>query len=74
MKILYDKEVDIVDIDLEHPIKPGRYKEAWELEEGPILCPVDKNDKLLSIEILSASKILNKKVLMNAEQASHKKK
>jgi len=45
-----------------------------ELDEWPVLFHFDKKEKLLSIEILSASKILNKKVLTSAENATYKKK
>jgi len=62
MKISYDKEVDAAYIYLKHSIEKGEAKKTIELNNNIIL-DFDKNKKLIGIEVLSASKILGKKVL-----------
>ena len=68
MKFEYDKEVDAAYIYLEHPIKEGEAKKTIELNEN-IIIDFNENGKLLGIEILDASKIMNKKSLINAQAA-----
>ena len=58
MKFEYDKEVDAAYIYLEHPIKEGEAKKTIELNEN-IIIDFNENGKLLGIEILDASKIMN---------------
>lgn len=68
MKFEYDKEVDAAYIYLEHPIKEGEAKKTIELNEN-IIIDFNENGKLLGIEILDASKIMNKKSLISAQAA-----
>ena len=65
MKFEYDKSVDAAYIYLEHPIKQGEVKKTIELNEN-IVADFDKKGKLLGVEILNASKVMNKKVLVEA--------
>ena len=66
MKIEYDEEVDAAYIYLEYPIKDGEAKKTIELNENIIL-DFNENGKLLGVEVLDASKLLNKKVLQEAQ-------
>jgi len=68
MKFEYDKEVDAGYIYIEHPIKEGEAKKTIELNENIIL-DFDDKGKLLGVEILNASKVLNKKTLLEAQSA-----
>ena len=68
MKLEYDKEVDAAYIYIEHPIKEGAVKKTIELNEDIIL-DFDNKGKLLGVEILNASKIMNKKVLVEAKHS-----
>lgn len=68
MKFEYDKEVDAAYIYLEYPIKSGQIKNTIELNDNIIL-DFDNKGKLLGVEILDASKILNKKALLGAKAA-----
>lgn len=68
MKIEYDKEVDAAYIYIEYPIKDGEAKKTIELNEN-IVVDFDDKGKLLGVEILNASKVLNKKVLLEAQAA-----
>jgi len=65
MKLEYDKEVDAAYIYIEYPIKEGEVKKTIELNENIIL-DFDNTGKLLGVEVLDASKVLNKKVLLEA--------
>ncbi len=65
MKIEYDKDVDAAYIDLVGNVKDGEATKTIELNENIIL-DFDSNGKLLGIEILNASKVLNKSVLKQA--------
>ena len=65
MKIEYDKDVDAAYIYLKIPIKDGEVKKTIELNENIIL-DFDDKGKLLGVEILDASKVLNKEVLLEA--------
>ncbi|MFH0977925.1 MAG: DUF2283 domain-containing protein [Candidatus Woesearchaeota archaeon] len=66
MKFEYDKEVDAAYIYLEYPPRP--VKKTVELKEDIIL-DLDEKGKLLGLEILNASKIVNKKTLLEAQTA-----
>jgi uncharacterized protein YuzE len=68
MKFEYDKEVDAAYIYLKHPIKEGEAKKTIELNQN-IIIDFDSKGKLLGVEILDASKVLNKKELLNAQAA-----
>ena len=68
MKFEYDKEGDAAYIYLEYPIKENETKKTIELNENIIL-DFNGNGKLLGVEILDASKVLNKKVLLEAQAA-----
>jgi uncharacterized protein YuzE len=67
MKIEYDKEVDAAYLYLEHPIKDGEAKKTITVKED---ISIDFNDKgkLLGVEVLNASKHLNKKVILEAQK------
>jgi len=65
MRFEYDKSVDAAYIYLED-IKKGKVKKTIELNENIIL-DFNSKGKLLGVEILDASKVLNKKVLIEAE-------
>ena len=66
MKLEYDKEVYAAYIYLEHPLKDGDAKKTIELNENIIL-DFDDKGKLLGVERLNATKVLNKKVLLEAQ-------
>ena len=66
MKFEYDKEADAGYIYIEYPIKEGEAKKTIQLNDNIIL-DFDAKDKLLGVEILNASKILDKKVILEAE-------
>jgi len=68
MKISYDKKVDSAYIYLKHPIEKGEAKKTIELNDNIIL-DFDKDKKLIGIEVLSASKVLSKKVLEQPQAA-----
>jgi len=67
MKIEYDKEVDAAYLYLEYPIKYGEAKKTITVKED---ISIDFNDKgkLLGVEVLNASKHLNKKVILEAQK------
>ncbi|MBS3080912.1 DUF2283 domain-containing protein [Candidatus Pacearchaeota archaeon] len=66
MKFEYDKEADAAYIYLEDSIADGESKKTIELNDN-IIVDFDKNGKLLGIEILSASKVLNQKSLLKTQ-------
>ena len=66
MNLEYDKEVDAAYIYIEHPIRDKEVKKTIELNEN-IIMDFDAKGKLLGVEILNASKVLNKKVLLQAQ-------
>ncbi len=66
MKFEYDKEADAAYIYLEDSIAKGEAEKTIELNDN-IIVDFDKNGKLLGIEILSASKVLNQKSLVEAQ-------
>ncbi|MBI2449405.1 DUF2283 domain-containing protein [Candidatus Pacearchaeota archaeon] len=65
MKFEYDKDADAAYIYLEDSIEDGEVKKTIELNDNIIL-DFDKNGKLIGIEILDASIILNKKAILEA--------
>ena len=68
MRLEYDKEVDAAYVYLVYPMEKGESKKTIELNDNII---VDFNDKgqLIGIEILNASKLLNKQALASADSA-----
>ena len=64
----YDKHVDAAYIYIKHPTKEGGAKKTIALNDNIIL-DFDKNDKLLGVELLNTSQVLNKKVLGEAKIA-----
>ena len=66
MRFEYDKDVDAAYIYLEDSIADGEVDKTIGLNDNIIL-DFDKNGKLLGVEILSASKVLNKKLLLEAQ-------
>jgi len=66
MRFEYDKDVDAAYIYLEDSIADGEAEKTIELNDNIIL-DFDKNGKLLGIEILSASKVLLQKSLLEAQ-------
>lgn len=64
MKFEYDKEADAAYVYLVYPIKAGQAKTNLEIKENIIL-DFDSKGKLLGVEILNASKVLNRKTLLN---------
>ena len=68
MNFEYDKDVDAAYIYLQYPVKEGQAKTTVELNENIVL-DFDTEGKLLGVEILNASKILQKKTLMEAHPA-----
>ena len=66
MKLEYDKDVDAAYIYIQHPIKEGGAKKTIKINDNIIL-DFDENNKLLGVEILDASKVLNKKVILEAQ-------
>ncbi|MAE13662.1 DUF2283 domain-containing protein [Candidatus Woesearchaeota archaeon] len=59
MKLEYDKEVDAAYIYLKFPIKDREVKKTKQVHEN-INLDFDANGKLIGVEILNATKILNK--------------
>lgn len=62
MKFEYDRDVDAAYIYLEYPIEEGQVKKTIELNDN-IIVDFDESGKLIGVEILNASKVINKKVL-----------
>ena len=69
MKIEYDKDADAAYIYLEYPLKDASVKKTIELNENIIL-DFSENGKLVGVEVLDASKTLNKKILLEATKNS----
>lgn len=65
MKFEYDKEVDAAYIYIDDSIKEKQVKKTIELNDNIIL-DFDKENKLIGVEILDASKVMNKRVLNEA--------
>lgn len=68
MKIEYDKDVDAAYLYLEYPIKDGESKKTVKVKDD-INVDFDDKGKLLGVEILHASKYLNKKLILEAQRA-----
>lgn len=68
MRIRYDKDADAAYIYIEGFIKKGGVKKTIEFNDNIIL-DFDGKNRLLGIEILDASKVLNKKFLEEAQPA-----
>ena len=68
MRLEYDKEVDAAYVYLEYPIKDGGAKKTIQLNDSIIL-DFNENEKLIGVEVLNASKNLDKKTLLEAESA-----
>ena len=66
MKFEYDKKADAAYIYLEDSIAEGEAQKTIELNDN-IIVDFDKNGKLLGIEILSASTVLNQKSLLASQ-------
>ena len=66
MKLEYDKDADAAYLYMQYPIKESGAKKTIQLNDNIIL-DFDENNKLLGVEILDASKVLNKKVLLEAQ-------
>lgn len=66
MRFEYDKNADAAYIYLEDSIADGEVDKTIEMNDNIIL-DFDKNGKLLGVEILDASKVLNKKSLLEAQ-------
>jgi len=62
----YDKEVDAAYIYLKYPIKEGEAKKTIALNNNIIL-DFDKEQKLIGVEVLSASRVLSRKALSEAK-------
>lgn len=67
MLIQYDKQADAAYIYIKYPIKYGE-SERTEKVNNRIFIDYSKTGKLLGIEILDASKLLDKKLLKKAIQ------
>ena len=65
MKFEYDKKADAGYIYLKYPLKDGECKKTEEVNENVIL-DFDAAGKIIGVEILNASKMLNKKVIEEA--------
>ncbi len=65
MKFEYDQEADAGYIYLKYPLEDGECKKTEEISENIIL-DFDTSGKLIGVEILNASKVVNKKVLEEA--------
>lgn len=63
MKFEYDKDADAAYIYLAGTIRSGEVKKTTELNENVIL-DFDNRGKIIGVEILNASKTLNKKLLL----------
>lgn len=62
MKIVYDKEADAAYIYLKTKIQKGEVKKTKPINEN-ILLDFDAKNKIIGIEILSASKIVSKQTV-----------
>lgn len=66
MKITFDKEADAAYIYIEEETKEGASVKTIEVNEDIIL-DFDKDDKLLGIEILNASKNISREFLLGPD-------
>ncbi len=67
MKLVYDKEADAAYIYIAPSIKRKEVKKTVEINQDVYL-DYDKNGKILGLEILSASKLINKKTIASAKK------
>ena len=65
MKLEYDKEVDAAYIYIDEEVKNKKATKTIELDDN-IIIDFDNKGKLIGVEILDASKVLNKEVLHEA--------
>jgi len=65
MKLEYDKDVDAAYIYLVDDLNDGQVTKTIELNEN-IIFDFDNKGKLLGMEILNASKVLNEKMLLKS--------
>ncbi len=66
MKLEYDKSADAAYLYMKYPVKAGEAKSTVQLKPH-ITLDFDKKGKLLGVEILDASKVLNKGMLSEAQ-------
>jgi len=66
MKITYEKDIDAAYIYLVDSISKGKAVKTIQLNDN-ITLDFDKEDKLLGVEVLDASKVLNKEVLLQSQ-------
>ena len=66
MKLEYDKDVDAAYIYLEDKISDGEVKKTIELNDN-IIIDFNSEGKLLGIEVLNASKVLNKELILKSK-------
>ncbi|MBI2542788.1 MAG: DUF2283 domain-containing protein [Candidatus Aenigmarchaeota archaeon] len=62
----YDKEADAAYIYLKYPIKEGEAKKTIALNDNIVL-DFNQDQKLIGVEVLSASRVLSRKVLAEAK-------
>ncbi len=62
MRFEYDEDADAAYIYIKQSIKKGEVKKTIALNDN-IIIDFDKNDKLIGVEILGASKILSRSVI-----------
>ena len=67
MKLEYDKDTDAAYVYLKFPIGDGEVKKTKQVHED-IMFDFDDKGKLIGVEILNASRVLNKEDLLAAEQ------
>ena len=65
MKLEYDKDVDAAYIYIDEEVKNKKAKKTIELDDN-ITIDFDEKGKLIGMEILDASRVLNKGVLHEA--------
>ena len=68
MKVEYDKEADAAYIYFKYPILDGEAKRTIQLNDNIVL-DFDKDKKLIGVEILDASSVLNRKALLEVQSS-----
>ena len=66
LQLEYNKSADAAYLYLKYPVKGGEAKSTVQLKPH-ITLDFDKKGKLLGVEILDASKVLNKTMLSEAQ-------
>lgn len=66
MKIEYDQEADAAYVYFIHPIKDKEAVRTSSVTEN-IFIDFDKNNKLLGLEILNASRVMKKELLLHTQ-------